>query len=469
LVLDNELSLRDRGLRVFCVAFVLAFGLRAVLLGQHAFQMDEAAIASWSDRIAHGDLLLTGGLRNDKPPLQMYLGAVGIALFGHSESAVRLMDAGLSALECGLLAWALVPLAGTAAALGSGLLLASSPLARAYGASGIMDGPLSFFRLLSVVMALRGRPGFSGAAWALAFCCKQTALFLLPWPLLAVLAVAPAWWPALKAWAWGAAGPVALLMAWELSFAHPRLGAFVGMAAGQPEVGLRLGGLGERLGRWLQVSAGDLPWAPALPWLALAGPVAGLVLLWKARSAEARAWALTLGFPLYGMAVFAALNMRYFDRYVVPFAWSLCAAPAVLVAAWPVAGRLRRAGGLACLGLGLAALVWIRFQPLPSDSQGAAGSVYDGYRALLLDVQRREPQGGVLVSGQGGLRQMGAWYMDKSWRLVESPEAPAAAGAPLYAAEREGSPPEPGTRWQFVARYDAFGPAPYWLLYKAEP
>ena len=453
----------------FWAIFVVALGWRLVLLGQHSFHMDEACIAGWSKRIVHGDLLLTGGMRNDKPPLQMYLGAIGLFLFGESESAIRLMNASLSALECGLLAWALVPVAGLAAALGAGLLLAASPLHRSYGATGIMDGPLSFFLLLSFVLAVRGRSSWSGLAWGLAFCAKQTALFLVPWPLLALLVTGLAWRTALVEWGLGAAMVCGPLMLWEVLFAHPRLGAFVGMAANQPEVGLRLGGMTERVQHWMQISSADLVWAPALTLLALAGPVVGLVLLWKAREGQARAWAWSLGFPLYGMAVFAALNMRFFDRYAVPYAWALCATPAVLASAWAAGSRGRRVFGVLSLVLGLAGMFLARTQALPTNQQGVAGSDYDGYRALLLDVKQREPLGGVIVSSQGGLRHMGAWYLNPAWRLAETPEVPEVAGRPFYAAEREGSAPPAAWKWKLLQRYDAFGPAPAWILYKAEP
>ncbi len=230
LTLERGGSEEGWGVEVFWAAFIVAFGLRLVLLGQHAFHMDEACIAGWSRRILHGDLLLTGGMRNDKPPLQMYLGALGLALFGESESAIRIVNAAVSALECGVLAWALVPVTGAGAALGAGWLLAVSPLHRGYGASGIMDGPLSFFMLLSFVLAARGRGAWSGLAWGLAFCSKQTALFLLPWPWVALLAASPSWRSALREWSLGAAVACVPLLLWELIFAHPRLGAFVGMA-----------------------------------------------------------------------------------------------------------------------------------------------------------------------------------------------------------------------------------------------
>src|SRR5258708_26303961 len=111
--------------------------------------MDEALYAGFSSRILHGDLLLTGGLNNDKPPLQPYLGAVGMALFGDNESAARIMDCLLSAAECAVLCWFLWPLAGALLALAAGLLVSGAPLAMGYRASALMDTPMSLFRLLA--------------------------------------------------------------------------------------------------------------------------------------------------------------------------------------------------------------------------------------------------------------------------------------------------------------------------------
>jgi 4-amino-4-deoxy-L-arabinose transferase-like glycosyltransferase len=465
--LEQDASVKGQGWALFWFVFVLALGLRVVLLGQHAFQMDEACIAGWSRRILHGDLLLTGGLRNDKPPLQMYLGALGLGLFGESESAVRLMDAVLSAAECGLLAWALAPVAGTTAALGAGLLLASSPLHRGYGASGIMDGPLAFFTLLSFVLALRGQLWWAGLTWGLGFCSKQTALFFLPLPVLAVIVSDGLSVRNAKTFAHGATWACLPLILWSLLFSNPRLGAFVGMAANQPDVGFRLAGLADRLRRWMQSSGGLLPFAAPMPWLVWGAAALAPLLWWTAPNRALRAWALALAFPLFGMAVFAAMNMRFFDRYHLPLLWALCALPALLAAQWPPASTPRRAFAGVSLALGLAALLFARVTPLPLDQQGAAGNIYDGYRALLQDAKQLEPQGAILASSQGGLRHMGSWYLSPAWSLVESPEAPPADGRPFYAAERLGTAPPTGWVWKAVKRYDGQGPAPFWVLYKA--
>lgn len=450
----------------FIAVFVIALGLRLVLLGQHAFHMDEALYATFSRRILHGDLLLTGGLNNDKPPFQFYLGALGLGLFGESESSIRLMDAVLSAAECGLLAWALVPVSGLLAALGAGFLLAASPLHRSYGATAVMDAPFSFFMLLSFVMAARQRAWVSGLAWGLAFSAKQTALFFVPLPLLG-LALSTEWdWKAVKVWGKGALWPVVAVLLWSALFAHPRMGAFFGMAAHQPEVGLRLTGLLDRWLQWLALSGGDLAWPHLAPWVLGAGALCALNLALRGAQLT-RAWALAGIFAAFGMLVFAGMNMRAFDRYPVAYAWSLAATPALLAACFAPWGAFRQTFGVLSFVVGLAALFAARGQALPLDQQGAAGDRYDGYRALLVDLKHREPQGAAIVTSQGGLRWMGGWYLGEGWAMSESPELPDPKAAKVYAAEREGSALPPG-RWKKLASYEGFGPPPVWQLYVAE-
>jgi 4-amino-4-deoxy-L-arabinose transferase-like glycosyltransferase len=451
---------------LFWAVFVLALGLRLVLLGQHAFHMDEALYASHAERIAHGDLLLTGGLNNDKPPLQAYLGALGIACFGKSESAVRGMDAAMSAAECGLLAWALAPFAGAMAALGAGLLLAASPLHRGYGASGIMDGPLAFFLTWSFVLAVRGRLFSAGLAWGLAFASKQTAL-LLPWPLLALPFSGLGLRQALLDWLRGALWVALPLLLWSAVFAHPRLGTFLGMAAHQPEVGLHWQGWLDRFGGWLALAQDALPWPKLTAPLILAGPLLSLGLLWRARSAASRAWALLPWVPGLSLGIFAALNMRSFDRYALPYLAPLCAGPALLAAAFPLGSRARRWMAVFSLALGLAAFAVARQQPLSPEQQGAAGDRFDGYRAALLDAKALEPEGASLFCGEGGLRWMGAWYLGRNWKLWESP-AEILGDSGLYALARQGTALPQGWNWRPLKVYDSQGRPPYMVLYRTD-
>jgi 4-amino-4-deoxy-L-arabinose transferase-like glycosyltransferase len=437
---------------------VLAFGLRAVLLGEHAFHMDEALYATFSKRILHGDLLLTGGLNNDKPPLQFYWGALGLGLFGESESGLRLMTALVSAVECGLLAWLLLPLAGTMAAAGAGLLLAASPLHRSFGSTAVMDGLLSLALLGSFGAALKKQPLLAGLAWGLACASKQTAFFLAPVPFLACLAVAEDWRTALKDWSVGAAIVLIPLFLWSALFSHPRLGMILGMAAHQPEVGLRGDGFLARLLLWQRQGQGCLT-VPVWWW---AAPLVSAGLWWKGQ----KAWALGALFPVFGLALFAGLNMRLFDRYYVPLIWALAALPALAAALLP----RRRFFSALVLALGLFGWFQARNQVFPADQHGAAGSINDGQRDLLAWMDRLEPAGALAASDSGGLRWMGGWYLKGDWALNDGAgreeldalqaEHP---GKALYLVSARGREKAVGRRWKLLAES---GP---WQLWKAEP
>ena len=188
--------------------FAYALGLRVQLLGLNPLHMDEALYAGFSRRILHGDLLLTGGLNNDKPPLQFYLGSLSMLLFGQSEPALRLLNAAASAATCGLVTYWLLPLAGGAGAVLGGVLLATAPLDANFGAAVLMDGPLALLLFVSFVMAARGKAEFAGLAWGLACAAKQTAFFALPLPLLA-LALSP---PRTGRWTGWSVGAAAALL-----------------------------------------------------------------------------------------------------------------------------------------------------------------------------------------------------------------------------------------------------------------
>lgn len=448
------------------LCFLAALGLRAVLLGEHALHMDEALYGGFSRRILRGDLLLMGGLNNDKPPLQAWLGALGLALFGGGESALRSLDLLLSAAECALLAWALAPLSGALAALGAGLLLAAAPLHRAYGAAAFMDAPLSLLLLGSFAAAARGRSRAAGLLWGLACWAKQTAFFFLPLPLAAALAAASGR-AALRPFARGAAWPLLALLAWALLCNHPRLGMLLGMSQHQPEVGLKLAGLGPRLGGW----AGELRLAlglpPTLAWLPWGLPLLGLGL-WRRGGLGLAPWAWACAWPAFGLLLFAAMNMRHFDRYCLPLLWPLAAAPALL--AGLAEGRLHRAGSLLALALGLAALAQARAQ-----APRHPGADFDGYRAALQALGALEPGGGIAAAPGGGLRWMGGWYLGRGWDLIDGAEpaelAAAAARRPgrsLYLLLREGEAAPAGWSWRRLQGLADPAGGPAWHLLRAE-
>jgi 4-amino-4-deoxy-L-arabinose transferase-like glycosyltransferase len=458
-----------RALGLGLAVFAYALGLRAGLIGLNPFHMDEALYAGFSRRIIQGDLLLSGGLNNDKPPLQFYLGALSSLLFGEREASMRLLNAAASALECGLLSWALLPLAGVSGAALAGVLLASSPLGAGYGASFLMDGPLSLLLLASFIAASRGRAGLAGLLWALACAAKQTAYFLLPWPLLGLL-LSPlgraAWLPFAK----GAAAGLLPLWVWSALFQHPRLGMLLLMQANQPEVGLGAS-TGPGAEAWLDLARRGL----VVPGLFNALAVLGLLglpwLAWRSRSSTAlRPWLLAALAAPSLLLLFLALGMRGFDRYWLPALPWVAALPALGLAALQPQGALRRWAAR----LALVALLATLWQARDLDVDGMQGTGWSGNRGFpeaCAELKRQAPQGGTLVGDAGGLHWLGNWYLGRGWRLFESPGEDGLAalqgdlrGKPLYWLSR-GPGARRGPQWRAL-------PAPAgWTLqqWEAEP
>ena len=411
------MSPQARRLLAAVFLFLYAFGLRVTLLGKHPFHMDEALYASFSQRILHGDLLLTGGMNNDKPPLQFYLGAVGMALFGDGESAIRAMNCLVSSLECAALCWFLWPLCGTLISLMAGLLLAGAPLAAGYGASALMDGPMSLFLLLAFCLAASSRPWAAGLAWGLACACKQTAWFLGPFLALTVWMAGFAPHSSLKQWAKGAAAALVPLFIWSLLFQHPRLGMIFLMKANQPEVGHAWGGLGTRFAQWLAIG-GSLYEPQALFALALWGGLAfSAFLAWRWRDDHAlRAWSLAGFFGPLCLLLFAALNMRFFDRYLLPLASFGLMALALGLA---YVTRERRGLRLLLLPCMLLAVFANRGLSLPPSQEGVGFAANDGFDRVAALLKSRSPGGGKIFSNDGSVQWMSAYYLAKGWQVVE--------------------------------------------------
>lgn len=418
-----------RALWLGLAVFAYALGLRVGLLGGHALHMDEALYAGFSRRILHGDLLLTGGLNNDKPPLQFYLGALSMGLFGDREANLRLLNAVASALECGLLSWALWPLAGFAGAALGGALLASSPLSAGYGSSFLMDGPLSLLIFASFVAATRKQAGLAGLLWALACAAKQTAYFLLPLPLLALLlAGSRDWVPFAK----GAAAGLVPLWLWSALFQHPRLGMVVLMKANQPEVGLGASGPGPAV--WLDLARRGFARAGAFNAVAALGLLAWPWLAWRSRhDAARRPWALA---PLVVpglLLLFVGLGMRGFDRYWLPALPFVASLPALALASLPM-GALRR--GLGALALIAVALTVAQGRRLDvSGLQGSGWSGNDDLRSACQWLKVDAPEGGILAGPLGGLHWLGNWYLGRDWTLFEAPPPGALSGMKALATD----------------------------------
>jgi 4-amino-4-deoxy-L-arabinose transferase-like glycosyltransferase len=448
----EEAALSRRRLWLGLLLFAYAFGLRAQFLGAHAFHNDEALYAGFSRRILGGDLLLTGGLNNDKPPLQAYLGAGSGLLFGTREGGLRLLNAALSAAECGLLGAALLPLAGLGAALLAGVLLASSPLGVGYGGALLMDGPMSLALLAACLAAGAGRAWLAGLLWALACGFKQTAGFLLPWPLLA-LALGPSREGRWRSFAAGALAGLLPVLVWSALFQHPRLGMILLMRANQPEVGFGAHGLAAE--GWLDLARRGFAQPGLVNAVAALGLLALPWLAWRSRGeARLRPWLLAALAAPSLLGLFLLLGLRGFERYWLPALPFVAALPALGVAALP-AGMLRRGAGALCL-LGALAVAAQARQLDIHGTQGLGWERNDGFRELCQGLSA--PIGGapaVLAGTVGGLHWLGNWYLPHGWELHEAPDeaqvealqAAASPTRPLYWAAPQGEG-RIGTVWR---------------------
>ena len=187
----------ERLTRLSAGALVLLF---ASLLQFHTltldnrFLPDEALFMTFARRAAvQGDWLLPGAL--DKPPLSIYLSAIGMSSVGNTsdaegvlhldthvgEFAGKLPNALLAVLAVALMMRLCAQVGGgDRGALLAGLLAACSPYLLMYGASAFTDMSLLFFVLAAISCGLAQRWARSGALMGLAFCCKPQALFVLP-------------------------------------------------------------------------------------------------------------------------------------------------------------------------------------------------------------------------------------------------------------------------------------------------
>jgi 4-amino-4-deoxy-L-arabinose transferase-like glycosyltransferase len=441
-------SPQARRLIAAAAVFLYAFGLRAALLGRHPFHMDEALYAGFSSRIVHGDLLLTGGLNNDKPPLQPYLGALGMALFGESESAPRLMNCLLSAFECAALLWFLWPMTGALLAALAALLVAGAPIAAGYGASALMDGPMSLFLLLAFCLSASSRPWAAGLCWGLAAASKQTAWFLLPFFLAAVWVGDYAPRASLKRFAQGSAWILLPLLLWSAAFQHPRLGMVLLMKANQPEVGPGWVGLGGRWVHWMSLGEGLFqgPWI--FSFLLVCGLAGSAWLFWRWRKRpELRAWALAGVFAPLCLLLFAFLKMRDFDRYLLPLAPF-----SALGLALPLGELTRGRAGLRLLFLPALGLLLFanRGLRIPPTQQGVGFAANDGMDAAFAEMKRLSPEGGTLYSPEGGAHWMGNFYLGKNWSLFETQDPPVLKGDTyLLLAAASAPPPKAAPRGAF--------------------
>jgi 4-amino-4-deoxy-L-arabinose transferase-like glycosyltransferase len=198
-----QLSLRSR---LFLLALLLlAAWLRLTgLFADSRFHPDEALFATFARNAAvGGDWLLPGAL--DKPPLSIYASAIAMTAFVSprtdglfdlpvraGEIAARLPGALASLLLLPLvyrLAWRLYRDRRTAF-WGMGLA-ALSPLLTAFAPTAFTDGLMLLAGVGALLAAAEGRWVWSGLGMALAFACKQQALYLLPLLIAIGWAIAP--------------------------------------------------------------------------------------------------------------------------------------------------------------------------------------------------------------------------------------------------------------------------------------
>jgi len=160
---------------------LLAWGPRVAAVTAHRLHPDEALYGYWGLLILSGrDPWLTT-VPAYKPPLLPYVLAGSLALLGRSELAVRLpgLLAGLAMVGLtGRLAWRLYhnPLVSLAAAT----VVALSPFALLFSATGFTDPLMVTLGLAGCLAAAERRPGWSGVLVGLSFAAKQTGVVWLP-------------------------------------------------------------------------------------------------------------------------------------------------------------------------------------------------------------------------------------------------------------------------------------------------
>lgn len=170
---------------------LLAWGLRMAVMGQHRLHPDEALYGHWGLLILSGrDPWLTT-VPAYKPPLLPYVTFGSLWLLGcdpfvplqpaAAEWAVRFpgLVAGMATVALtGRLAAVLYrdALIGLAACL----VIALSPFALLFSATGFIDPVMVALGLASCVAAAQNRPGWAGFLAGLAFAAKQTGLAWLP-------------------------------------------------------------------------------------------------------------------------------------------------------------------------------------------------------------------------------------------------------------------------------------------------
>lgn len=148
---------------------------------------------------------------NRIPPLHPAIISLLFMAFGVHESMVALASGIFFVLSVPLVALLARELFGNEVALLSGVILLLDRTVLQYSISGLTEVTFGFFLILSVFLLVKGHPGFTGVAFAVAYLTRPGAVVFL-FPLVAYVALSR------KAWA-----DVATFLAGFLVFVSPYL------------------------------------------------------------------------------------------------------------------------------------------------------------------------------------------------------------------------------------------------------
>ncbi|MCD4686809.1 MAG: glycosyltransferase family 39 protein [Anaerolineae bacterium] len=245
---------------VFVPALVILIGLllRIAMLGvDMRFHPDEALFAAQARLISHDGAWLLRDTNLDKPPLTLFVTASAFRALEPSEFAARLPNMLCSGMNIAVfyaLAYALYR--DRTVAWLAALLLALSPYDLAFAATVFTDIQATLWVLIACWLTVRDRWAWAGAAAAVMFATKSTALLALP--LILALGIAHnahrTWTPRdvlrrLAAFAGPLATGIALLVLWDLGRA-PRSFLDLGYQRNNPGRLIRSDELLPRLEQW---------------------------------------------------------------------------------------------------------------------------------------------------------------------------------------------------------------------------
>ena len=348
------------------LAVALGLALAALLLRWPYLQLvprltDETAEVRWAIRIAQGEILPLTHVDTYNGPLQPYLLAGLLRLFGFSPWLPRVMMAVLGAVLAGVVAWlawgmaedrrrtedggrrtgerALTTdyrlltavLAGALVATSFPLILINSHLAWSNGLTPLFTTLALGATWWAVRSARGGWLVTAGLLWALALQTHPSVVALLPGVLGWTL-----WQPQGRAWlrtrwAWLAVAAFGLGYSNMLWFNLTQAGASVveasnprnafGLAASPLVYAENLAGLAVQLARMLAGAYAPFEGRSApfvmTPLVPVYGVLACLALLWAARRQPLLAWAV-LSFSLSLPLVSRAFDALYDTRYIAP-------------------------------------------------------------------------------------------------------------------------------------------------------